>query len=68
MTTVIGICCAIKRQLQFFYWKQDKLNTFSYSIELKDVPKALCWVDDAVCIGFKDEYVIYNVSVYLPIS
>ncbi|XP_011210738.2 vam6/Vps39-like protein [Bactrocera dorsalis] len=66
MTTVIGICCAIKRQLQFFYWKQDKLNTFSYSIELKDVPKALCWVDDAVCIGFKDEYVIYNMLASKP--
>ncbi|XP_053957828.1 vam6/Vps39-like protein isoform X1 [Anastrepha ludens] len=66
MTTVIGVCCAIKRQLQFFYWKQDKLNTFAFSIELKDVPKALSWVDDAVCIGFKDEYVIYNMLASKP--
>ncbi|XP_017486176.1 PREDICTED: vam6/Vps39-like protein [Rhagoletis zephyria] len=66
MTTVIGVCCAIKRQLQFFYWKQDKLNTFDFNIELKDVPKAICWVDDAVCIGFKDEYVIYNMLASKP--
>ncbi|XP_067624404.1 vam6/Vps39-like protein [Eurosta solidaginis] len=66
MTTVIGICCAIKRQLQFFYWKQDKLNNFDFNIELKDVPKALCWVDDAICIGFKDEYVIYNMLASNP--
>ncbi|CAD6999675.1 unnamed protein product [Ceratitis capitata] len=55
-----------KTSTSIFYWKQDKLNTFEFTIELKDVPKALCWVDDAVCIGFKDEYVIYNMLPTKP--
>ncbi|XP_055904894.1 vam6/Vps39-like protein [Eupeodes corollae] len=64
--TVIRMCVAIKRRLQFYYWKQDRLHPLPISIELKDVPKALCWIDDIICVGFKDEYVIYNISSNIP--
>ncbi|XP_075145263.1 vacuolar protein sorting 39 [Haematobia irritans] len=59
---VVRVCCAIKRRLQFFYWKPDVLESPNFSIELKDVPKALCWVDDLICVGYKDEYVIFNIK------
>ncbi|XP_073823691.1 vacuolar protein sorting 39 isoform X1 [Musca autumnalis] len=59
---VLRICCAIKRRLQFFYWKPYLLESPDFSIELKDVPKALCWVDDLICVGYKDEYVIFNIK------
>lgn len=61
---VLRVCCAIKRRLQFFYWKPYILESPDFSIELKDVPKALCWVDDLICVGYKDEYVIFNVSSF----
>lgn len=64
--TVIRMCVAIKRRLQFYYWKLDRLHPLPISIELKDVPKALCWIDDVICVGFKDEYVIYNISSKTP--
>ncbi|KAL9890338.1 vacuolar protein sorting 39 isoform 1-T1 [Glossina fuscipes fuscipes] len=60
--TVIRVCCAIKRRLQFFYWKLNLLASPDFSIDLKDIPKALCWVDDLICVGYKDEYVIYNIK------
>ncbi|KNC27078.1 hypothetical protein FF38_10779 [Lucilia cuprina] len=60
--TVIRVCCVIKRRLQFFYWKLNILASPEFSIELKDVPKALCWVQDLICVGYKDEYVIYNIK------
>uniref|UniRef100_A0A1I8Q852 CNH domain-containing protein n=1 Tax=Stomoxys calcitrans TaxID=35570 RepID=A0A1I8Q852_STOCA len=61
-TNVVRVCCAIKRRLQFFYWKPDLLESPSFGIDLKDVPKALCWVDDLICVGYKDEYVIFNIK------
>uniref|UniRef100_A0A1A9VCV0 CNH domain-containing protein n=1 Tax=Glossina austeni TaxID=7395 RepID=A0A1A9VCV0_GLOAU len=60
--TVIRVCCAIKRRLQFFYWKLNLLASPDFSIDLKDIPKALCWVEDLICVGYKDEYVIYNIK------
>lgn len=32
------------------------------SIDLKDVPRALSWLDDSICVGYKDEYVLYDIS------
>lgn len=61
VATVIRVCCAIRRRLVFFFWKEDKLNSLELSIELSDVPRTLCWVGHAVCVGFKDEYVVYDV-------
>ncbi|KAM7360062.1 vacuolar protein sorting 39 [Cochliomyia hominivorax] len=60
--TVIRVCCAIKRRLQFFYWKLNTLASLECSVDLKDVPKSLCWVHDLVCVGYKDEYIIYNIK------
>jgi len=48
----------------FFFWKEDKLNSLELSIELSDVPRSLCWVGHAVCVGYKDEYVVYDVRNY----
>ncbi|XP_037947874.1 vam6/Vps39-like protein [Teleopsis dalmanni] len=63
---VIRLCCAIKRRLQFFYWKVDALQAPEFAIELKDIPRALCWIDDVICVGFKDEYVIYDIHSRTP--
>jgi len=64
VATLIRVCCAIRRRLVFFFWKEDKLNSLELSIELSDVPRSLCWVGHAVCVGYKDEYVVYDVRNY----
>ncbi|XP_017013413.2 vam6/Vps39-like protein [Drosophila takahashii] len=64
--TVIRLCCAIRRRLVFFFWKKDKLDSLLLNIELSDVPRTLCWVGHAVCVGYKDEYVVYDISGKAP--
>lgn len=59
---VVRLCVAIKRRLQFWYWKLDKLIEFGEPIDLAEVPKALVWLDNTICIGYKTEYVLYDVS------
>lgn len=60
---VVRICAAIKRKLQFWYWKHDKLLEFSQVIDLTDIPKALVWLENTICVGFKTDYILYDVSI-----
>ncbi|XP_064549441.1 vam6/Vps39-like protein [Drosophila montana] len=66
VATFIRIGCAIKRQLVFFFWKKDQLASLQLAIELIDVPKAMCWVNQLVCVGYKNEYVLYDISSNPP--
>ncbi|XP_030374539.1 vam6/Vps39-like protein [Scaptodrosophila lebanonensis] len=65
---VIRICCAKKRTLELFVWdcKSKSIKSFNFSIELSGVPKALCWVDDMVCVGLKNKYIVYDMTSPLP--
>lgn len=56
------MCVAVKRKLQLWYWKHDQLLKLQESIELNEIPKALCWSEQFICVGYKTEYVIYDVS------
>lgn len=58
---VVRLCVAIKRRLHFWYWKHDKLIEFGEPIDLAEVPKALVWLDNTICIGYKTEYILYDV-------
>lgn len=65
---VVRLCVVIKRQLQFWYWKHDKLLQYREPIQLDDSPKAVVWLDNAICIGFKTDYILYDVSVFLILN
>lgn len=60
---LVRVCVVIKRQLQFWYWKHDKLLQYREPIQLDDTPKTVVWVENAICIGFKIEYILYDVSI-----
>lgn len=62
MALVVRVCVAIKRRLLFWYWKHDKLIEFGEPIDLAEVPKALVWLNNTICIGYKTEYVLYDVG------
>lgn len=61
---VVRLCVVIKRQLQFWYWKHDKLLQYRDPIQLDDTPKAVVWLENAICIGFKTDYIVYDVSSF----
>lgn len=51
----------MKRKLQFWYWKRDELLEFAPDIELNDIPKVLAWTGNFICVGYKTEYVLFDV-------
>lgn len=59
---VVRVCVAVKRKLQFYYWKRNELLEFAPDIELNDVPKVLSWFGNLICIGYKTEYVLFDIS------
>lgn len=60
---MVRICVAVKRKLQLWYWKNEQFMHLYDDIDLSDVPKALRWTMDTICIGFKSEYLLYNVCM-----
>lgn len=56
---VAWLCVVIKRQLQFWFWKNDQLKEYLKPIQLDDTPKAIVWLDNAICVGFKTDYIMY---------
>lgn len=58
---LVRMCVAIKRKLLLFYWKHNEFIKFIDDIELTDVPRALLWSEHAICIGFRTDYILYDV-------
>lgn len=61
-SVTIRMCVAVKRKLQFFYWKNGEFRDFRADITVADVPRALAWCDETVCVGFKGEYCLVHLS------
>lgn len=57
------MCVAVKRKLQLYYWKNNEFNSFDEDINLTDIPKALSWCQETICVGYKGEYSLYEVSI-----
>ena len=56
------MCVAVKRKLQFYYLKRNELLEFVPDIELSDIPKVLSWTGNLICVGYKTEYVLFDIS------
>ncbi|XP_075223274.1 vacuolar protein sorting 39 [Lycorma delicatula] len=52
----VRLCVAVKKKLQFYYWKNSEFLKLTDDITLHDTPKVLSWSEEAVCLGFKDKY------------
>lgn len=66
LALVCRLCVAVKRKIQCYYWKQNELLDFGKDIDLNDVPKTIAWNNNCICVGFKTEYVIYDLSEEQP--
>lgn len=60
---IVRLCVSVKRKLQFWYFKQTTLLKSPDEIELNDIPKSLAWLQNSILVGFKTEYVLYDVSL-----
>ena len=52
----VRLVVAVKRKLQFYYWKNRKFLELQPDINLPDVPRTLAWRKDAICIGYGSAY------------
>lgn len=59
--TVVRICVVVKRKLQFYYWKNNKFLQLVNDISLNDIPKTITWCQEMICVGFRNEYSLYEV-------
>ncbi|KAK7506799.1 hypothetical protein BaRGS_00001650, partial [Batillaria attramentaria] len=56
----IGV--ASRRKIQLFYWKNRDFHELLSDLSLYDYPHALSWSKDSLCVGFKRDYYIINVT------
>lgn len=56
------LCVAVRRKLQLFYGKNGEFKQHLFDFTIPDVPKIMAWGQQFLCVGFKAEYVLYDVS------
>lgn len=61
----VQMCVAVKRKLQLFYWKNNEFLQLVDDINLTEIPKALSWCQETICVGFRGEYSLYKVDKYM---
>ncbi|KAF2900283.1 hypothetical protein ILUMI_05905 [Ignelater luminosus] len=61
-SVVVRICVAVKRKLQLYYWKNNEFMKLVEDISLTDVPRALTWCQETLCVGFRGEYSLFELN------
>lgn len=64
-SSVLRLCVAVRRKLQLFYGKNGEFKQHLFDFTIPDVPKVMAWGQQFLCVGFKAEYVLYDVSLKL---
>lgn len=51
------LCAAVKRKLEFFYWKNNTFCEHPQDLCVPDTPRSVVWcADESLLIGFRSEY------------
>lgn len=58
----VRLCVSVKRKLQLYYLKNREFFDLMPEITLSDIPRALAWSKDSICVGFKGGYTIVKVN------
>ncbi|XP_064621475.1 vam6/Vps39-like protein [Lineus longissimus] len=58
----LRMCVAVKRKLQLFYYKNRDFHELQPDLGVPDVPKAMAWCKESLCVGFKRDYFLINIS------
>lgn len=66
--SVVRLCVAVRRKLQLYYGKNGEFKQHLFDFSIPDVPKVMSWGQQYVCVGFKNEYVLYDVGDKLEFS
>lgn len=62
---LVRMCVAVKRKLQLFYWKNNGFLDLHDDLTVADVPRALAWCQETICVGFKGDYCLMQACLYI---
>jgi hypothetical protein len=58
----VRLVVAVRRKLQFYFWKNRQFLEFRPDINLPDIPKSIAWCKDTICVGYRSEYGMVKVN------
>lgn len=64
--SVVRLCVAIRRKLQLYQGINGEFKQHLYDYTMPDVPKVMAWGQQYLCVGFKSDYVLYDLSTGNP--
>ncbi|KAL4237860.1 Vam6/Vps39-like protein [Mactra antiquata] len=60
--STLQICVAVKRKIQVMFWKNRDFMDLVPEMNMYDVPRAMVWLKDRLCVGFKRDYFIVKIQ------
>ncbi|KAI1284920.1 Vam6/Vps39-like protein [Halotydeus destructor] len=57
---ILKMCVVIRNRLVLFYWMDDNFYKLSNDLLLQDIPKAVAWFNDYICVCLNDEYTVID--------
>lgn len=60
--SLVRLCVAVRRKLQLYQGINGELKQHLYEFTIPDVPKVMAWGQQYLFVGFKSEYVLYDVG------
>ncbi|KAL0829175.1 hypothetical protein ABMA28_004014 [Loxostege sticticalis] len=64
--SIVHLCVAVRRKLQLYYGKNGEFKQHLFDFTIPDVPKVMAWGQQYLCVGFKAEYTLYDLSSGKP--
>ena len=58
----LRLCVGVRKKVQFYYWKNNTFLDYREELSLADVPKTISWCQNSICVGFKRDYYLVEVS------
>ncbi|XP_071480649.1 vam6/Vps39-like protein [Diadema antillarum] len=58
----LKLCVAVRRKLQLFIWRSRTFEELKPDLGVPDVPKAMSWCGNSLCVGFKRDYFLINID------
>ncbi|XP_072931702.1 vam6/Vps39-like protein [Epargyreus clarus] len=60
--SVVHLCVAVRRKLQLYYGKNGEFKKHIFDFTIPDVPKVMTLGQQYLCVGFKGEYTLFDLS------
>lgn len=60
--SVVRLCVAVRRKLQLYYGKNGEFKQHLFDFTVPDVPKMISWGQEYLCVAYKSDYALLDLS------